>query len=99
MRPRGAVPPRGDTIVAIATPPGAGAIGVIRVSGPAAIRAASRVIRLTHAQALETVRPRTLHRAAVIDPRTGEDLDVALVATMPGPHSYTGEDVVELSCH
>jgi len=88
-----------DTIVAIATPPGAGAIGVIRISGPAAVRAASQVVRLAESRDLESVTARVVHRAALKDPVTGEDLDVALVVRMPAPHSYTGEDVVELSCH
>jgi tRNA modification GTPase len=90
---------RGDTIVAIATPPGTGAIGVVRISGSAAVAAASTLVRLAHAHALETASPRVLHHAVVIDPATGEELDVVLVVRMPGPHSYTGEDVVEISCH
>ena len=48
---------------------------------------------------IEAARPRTLHRVRVVDPETGAQLDDALVAFMPGPDSYTGEDVVELSCH
>jgi tRNA modification GTPase len=90
---------RADTIVAIATPPGTGAIGVIRISGPAAVSAASTVLRLDRAQTLEAATPRVLHRAMVIDQASGEVLDVALVVKMPGPRSYTGEDVVEISCH
>lgn len=90
---------RSDTIVAIATPPGTGAIGIIRVSGPAAVAVVSRVARLAQPRSLLDATPRTLHRADVTDPERDETLDVALVAKMPGPRSYTGEDVVELSCH
>ena len=88
-----------DTIVAIATPPGAGALGVIRVSGPAACERVSPLLRLTGGRQIAAARPRMLHRVRVVDPATGAQLDDALAAFMPGPHSYTGEDVVEISCH
>ncbi len=88
-----------DTIVAIATPPGAGAIGVIRVSGARAVPVVSTLVRLSTPGGLEASQPRVLHRAVLMDPLTDAELDVALVARMPGPASYTGEDVVELSCH
>ena len=89
----------GDTIVGIATPPGTGAIGVIRVSGPRAVQIVSPLIRLGDRTGLEGSSPRTLHMASVMDPLTGLVIDSALVATMPGPSSYTGDDVVEISCH
>ena len=88
-----------DTIVAIATPPGAGAIGVIRVSGPLARECVWPLLRAVGGREIEAARPRALHRVRVVDPQTGAQLDDALVAIMPGPDSYTGEDVVELSCH
>ena len=88
-----------DTIVAIATPPGAGAIGVIRVSGPLARECVFPLLRAVGGLEIEAARPRALHRVCVVDPQTGAQLDDALVAFMPGPDSYTGEDVVELSCH
>src|SRR5262249_13994083 len=90
-----------DTIVAIATPPGVGAIGVIRVSGPAARATVARAFRAATSGLLDldSVKPRALQRVRVVDPETGSQLDDALVAFMPGPDSYTGEDVVELSCH
>ncbi len=94
---RGADP--GDTIVAVATPPGTGAIGVIRISGSRAVSLASTLARLTRPGGVEAAPPRTVHQAVLIDPLTGEEMDVALVVKMPGPRSYTGEDVVELSCH
>ena len=90
---------RGDTIVAISTPPGTGAIGVIRISGPRAVPLTSTLVRLARPDGLEAARSRTVHRATIIDPLTGEELDVALVVKMLAPRSYTGEDVVELSCH
>src|SRR5262245_41044835 len=87
-----------DTIVAIATAPGAAAIGIVRLSGTRARACAHSLLRLATAD-LETARPRTLHRALVVDPATGVEIDQAIVAVMPAPRSYTGEDVVEISCH
>ena len=57
------------------------------------------LLRAVGGREIEAARPRVLHRVRVVDPQTGAQLDDALVAFMPGPDSYTGEDVVELSCH
>jgi tRNA modification GTPase len=89
-----------DTIVAVATPPGRGGIGVVRLSGPDARLVASRLVR--HHGDLQ---PRhatltTIVSAARAD--AGQDstaIERAVVTYFPGPHSYTGEDVVELSAH
>jgi tRNA modification GTPase len=91
-----------DTIVGIATPPGTSALGLIRVSGAEAIAVASAVVRLRESSGphgLAVWAPRTLRLATIVDPNTDVELDTALVAIMPGPGSYTGEDVVEISCH
>jgi tRNA modification GTPase len=81
-----------DTIVAIATPPGRGGIGVVRLSGPGSLRVA-RALAGGH----DDFEPRraTLTRVAG---RAGA-IDRVLVTSFPGPHSYTGEDVVEISAH
>jgi tRNA modification GTPase len=93
-------PTSSDTIVAIATPPGAGAIGVIRVSGPAAIDVVAPLARLHGGRDLKSARARVLERVRLVDPEDETaTLDDALVAVMPAPASYTGEDVVEVSCH
>ncbi|PWU18100.1 MAG: tRNA uridine-5-carboxymethylaminomethyl(34) synthesis GTPase MnmE [Candidatus Rokuibacteriota bacterium] len=89
----------GETIVAIATPPGIAALGIVRISGPSAIAIGSALVRLPKGDGLEAIAPRAVSKVRVVDPVTGEDLDEALVVTMPGPRSYTGEDLVELSCH
>jgi tRNA modification GTPase len=91
-------PSLSDTILGIATPAGTAAIGVIRISGPHAIPIVSKIVRPSSGS-LEACEPRRLYRVPVVDPQTGEHLDVALVVVMPGPASYTGDDVVELSCH
>lgn len=76
---------------------GESAIGVIRVSGPAALATVARV--LSAATPLEGLPPRRLRRVTVVDPATGAPADDALCVVMRAPRSYTGEDVVELSCH
>lgn len=86
------------TIAAIATPPGEGAIGIIRLSGPRAFAIAQQVFR----RARGDTQPLQSHRVyygTLHDPQTGELLDRALMIPFRAPHSYTGEDVVELSCH
>jgi tRNA modification GTPase len=81
-----------DTIVAIATPPGRGGIGVVRLSGPDA-RRISRCL-ITHDRDLEP-RHATFTRARL----QGDTIDQILATYFPGPRSYTGDDVVELSAH
>ena len=83
-----------DTIVAIATPPGRGGIGVVRLSGSDA-RAIARPM-LRPARDLEAGRA---HFGELIDPATGEHLDEVVVTFFAKPHSYTTDDVVEISCH
>src|SRR6476661_5833510 len=81
-----------DTIVAIATPPGRGGIGVVRISGSEAARVAESLA--ARAGSLE---PR---RATLTELRVnGEAIDRAVLTFFPGPHSYTGEDVLEISAH
>ena len=89
-----------DTIVAIATPPGRGGIGVVRVSGPDAETIARRLITHT-ARALGTpAREFTRVRRQARDASDARDAIDQIVATFfPAPASYTGEDVVELSAH
>jgi tRNA modification GTPase len=81
-----------DTIVAIATPPGRGGIGVVRLSGPCAGAVAEA---LTGRSGFE---PRHATLATVTD-SGHEPIDRAIVTLFPAPHSYTGEDVVEVSAH
>jgi tRNA modification GTPase len=76
---------------------GESAIGVIRVSGPAAIEAVAPL--LTSSIPLAQFPSRALRRVGVVDVKTGERVDEALCVVMRAPRSYTGEDVVELSCH
>ena len=82
-----------ETIAAIATPPGRGAIAIVRVSGPNARALAARI-----APELDTLRPRHAHYAAIVDEH-GKTIDRGLVLYSPAPHSYTGEDTLELHVH
>lgn len=84
-----------DTIVALATPPGIGAIGVIRLSGPNAIWIADRML---FKKSLEDAAGHTAHFGRIATPE-GRILDEALLTIFRGPHSYTGQDTVEISCH
>ena len=87
-----------DTIAAIATPPATGAIGIIRLSGPDAIRVADQVFLPYGPARLAEAAPRCAHFGRIND-RDGRLLDQALALVFPAPHSYTGENCVELQCH
>ena len=83
-----------DTIVAISTPPGRGGIGVVRLSGPEARALAEPLLRLK--------RPLEAGRAVfgeLVDAQTGERIDEVVVTFFEKPHSYTSEDVLEISSH
>lgn len=86
-----------DTITAIATPPGAGGIGIVRLSGPEAKVFLARIF-LPMSPRFMNFRPWTLHRGRVLDGQ-GESLDDVLAVFMPGPRTFTGEDVAEIHCH
>ena len=84
-----------DTIVALCTPPGRSAIGVIRLSGSASLK----ILRELIAKPSFNPQPNLLTLRSLSDPYTGEVLDRALVCFFEAPHSFTGEDVAELHCH
>jgi len=85
-----------DTIVAPATPPGAGAVAIVRLSGPAAIR----ILRsIWHPLRTGELKPRSLVLGEIRDSDNNLAIDRALAVVMPGPRSLTGEDVAELHCH
>ncbi|MGC2406172.1 MAG: hypothetical protein WA431_07160, partial [Candidatus Cybelea sp.] len=83
----------GDTIVAIATPPGKGAITVLRVSGPEVPDIARRVVRTKSA-----LRARLATYATIVD-EAGEVLDRGLAIRFTAPRSYTGEEMLEVQVH
>jgi tRNA modification GTPase len=85
-----------DTIAAISTAPGAGAIAIVRLSGPDSLAIADRVYR--GAKPLRGLPPRTVHKGRLVA-ESGEPIDEVLATVFPAPNSYTGEDMVEFSCH
>jgi len=84
-----------DTIVSLSTPPGVGALAVVRLSGSDAGAVLSAL--LESSVGLPEVRTPGLRR--LIDPDSGEVIDEAVVTLYRAPASYTGEEMVELSCH
>ena len=80
-----------DTIVAIATAAGAGGVGIVRLSGPKSRDVAAAICG-------KPLQPRIAHRAAFSD-ADGETIDDGIALSFPAPHSFTGEDVVELQAH
>lgn len=88
-----------DTIAAIATPPGEGGIGVVRVSGPRALDVACRVFAPSSGADPRGYASHTIHHGRVIDPDSRTAIDEALFLLMRAPRSYTGEEVVELQGH
>lgn len=84
---------RDDTIAALSTPAGRGAIAIVRLSGGAAHEIAARMIAPWPTMA------RQVTLCAIRDPRDGSVIDRGLVTRFDAPHSYTGEPMVEISCH
>lgn len=83
-----------NTIVALATPTGRSGIGVVRLSGEGALKIARSITESNFSPS-----PRTAHLRQLIDPLSNEVVDEALITYFRAPHSFTGEDVIEISCH
>ncbi len=90
-----------DTIVAVSTATGRGAIGIVRLSGPQALEIAGAAFRPTGSACAPRLPEdsHVLHYGHVVDPDRGETVDEVLVAVMRAPRTYTREDVVEINCH
>nr|WP_314867055.1 tRNA uridine-5-carboxymethylaminomethyl(34) synthesis GTPase MnmE [uncultured Flavobacterium sp.] len=86
-----------DSIVALATPSGAGAISIIRISGQNAIEIGASVFKSIKNKDLTQQKTHTLHLGHIID--EGKTLDEVLISIFKGPKSYTGENTIEISCH
>ncbi|MBV9215289.1 MAG: tRNA uridine-5-carboxymethylaminomethyl(34) synthesis GTPase MnmE, partial [Acidobacteria bacterium] len=83
-----------QTIVALATPTGRSGVGVVRLSGEGSLGIARKLL----ADKFEPP-PRVAHLRQLRDPATGETIDEAILTYFKAPHSFTGEDVIEISCH
>ncbi|MBF6614164.1 MAG: tRNA uridine-5-carboxymethylaminomethyl(34) synthesis GTPase MnmE [Chloroflexi bacterium] len=90
-----------DTIAAIATPPGEGGIGTVRLSGPGAAEMLARLFVLHSGKQKKAgeIESHKLMLGYITDPANGERVDEVLAVLMRAPHSYTREDVVEIDCH
>ena len=86
-----------ECICALATPAG-GAIGIIRLSGPDAITLTDKIFHSANGKSLEEAKPYTLHYGEIKD-KDGNTIDDVLVSVFRAPHSYTGENSTEISCH
>lgn len=85
-----------DTIAAISTALGEGAIGIVRLSGPEAILLANQIFK---GRNLEEVDSHTIHYGHIVDKKEDQIVDEVMVSVMRGPRSFTMEDVVEINCH
>jgi tRNA modification GTPase len=86
-----------ETIVALATPSGAGAVAIIRMSGENAISIASEVFQSVSGKDLSQQKTHTIHLGTIVD--GAKVYDQVLVSIFKNPNSYTGENVIEISCH
>ena len=86
-----------DTIVALATPAGSGAIAIIRLSGEDAIAVVEKQFKSVSGKSLSKQATHTIHLGHIID--DNRTIDEVLVSVFKNPNSYTGENVVEISCH
>lgn len=88
-----------DTIAAISTPMGEGAIAIVRLSGDHAIEIANKLFRGVKGKKLIDVDSHTINYGHIIDPKTNEVAEEVMVSVMKGPRTFTLEDVVEINCH
>ncbi len=86
-----------DTIVALATPSGAGAVAIIRMSGKDAISIAAGVFQSVSGKNITSQKTHTIHLGTIVDGT--KIIDQVLLSIFKNPNSYTGEDVIEISCH
>lgn len=88
-----------DTIAAISTPMGEGAIAIVRLSGDEAVQIADRVFRSPNGKTLAEAPSHTIHYGHLVDPTSGETVEEVMVSLMKAPKTFTREDVVEVNCH
>lgn len=88
-----------DTIAAISTPMGEGAIAIVRLSGSHALPIAGRLFRSPGGKNIGEVPTHTIHYGHIVDPESGEVAEEVMVSVMKGPKTFTREDVIEINCH
>src|SRR3989338_3976813 len=87
-----------DTIAAISTPIGEGGIGIIRLSGPDAVKISDKIFVSHDKDKPSKFKSNTLYYGYIVDDKKGK-VDEALLTTMRSPRTYTKEDIVEINCH
>ena len=85
-----------DTIAAISTPPGEGAISIVRLSGDEALPI---VMKMFRGKDLTKVPTHTINYGHIVNPQDGNVIDEVMVTVMRAPKTYTREDIVEINCH
>ncbi|MCE5312764.1 MAG: tRNA uridine-5-carboxymethylaminomethyl(34) synthesis GTPase MnmE, partial [Nitrospiraceae bacterium] len=88
-----------DTIAAVSTPPGEGGIGIVRLSGPEALKIAADLFQSKSSRQLSVPSRKISRVGYIVDPETGRRIDEVILHLMPGPKTYTREDTAEINCH
>ncbi|WP_444685442.1 tRNA uridine-5-carboxymethylaminomethyl(34) synthesis GTPase MnmE [Alkalicoccus luteus] len=86
-----------DTIAAISTPMGEGAIGIVRISGPKAVETADKLY--VGSSSLADAESHTINYGHIQDPETGDTIEESMVSVLRAPKTYTKEDIIEINCH
>lgn len=88
-----------DTIAAISTPMGEGAIAIVRLSGEEAFQIIDEVFVSASKKKMSDVASHTIHYGHIVDPKTKQTVEEVMVSVMRGPKTFTREDVIEINCH
>ena len=88
-----------DTIAAISTPMGEGAIAIVRLSGPEALSIADKVYKGPRGKTLHSVDSHTINYGHIVDPETDKVVEEVMVSVLKAPKTFTREDIVEINCH
>lgn len=88
-----------DTIAAISTPMGEGAIAIVRLSGEEAFQIIDEIFVTPSSKKMKNVASHTIHYGHIVDPKTEKTIEEVMVSVMRGPKTFTREDVVEINCH
>jgi tRNA modification GTPase len=88
-----------DTITAISTPMGEGAIAIVRLSGDEAVAIADKIFKSPSGKSLLQQPTHTIHYGHLVDPKTDEVVEEVMLSLMKGPKTFTREDVIEINCH
>ncbi|KUP40414.1 tRNA uridine-5-carboxymethylaminomethyl(34) synthesis GTPase MnmE [Bacillus velezensis] len=88
-----------DTIAAISTPMGEGAIAIVRLSGPEAVKIADKMYKGPKGKTLSSVESHTIHYGHIADSTTGRIIEEVMVSVLRAPRTFTREDVIEINCH